>query len=63
MTLRDEGRRILAIVWKDLTTERRSKAGINAVAFMGILVLLLFGFAVGPDTNTLRAAAAISRPD
>jgi len=58
VTLRDEGRRILAIVWKDLTTERRSKAGINAVAFMGILVLLLFGFAVGPDTNTLRAAAA-----
>lgn len=58
MTLRDEGRRIWAIVWKDLTTERRSKAGINAVAFMGILVLLLFGFAIGPDTNTLRAAAA-----
>lgn len=58
MTLRDEGRRIWAIVWKDLTTERRSKAGVNAVAFMGILVLLLFGFAIGPDTNTLRAAAA-----
>jgi len=53
-----EWRRVWAIVWKDLTTERRSKAGLNAVAFMGILVLLLFGFAMGPDTNALRAAAA-----
>ncbi len=58
MTWRDEWRRMWAIAWKDLTTERRSKAGINAVAFMGILVLLLFGFAIGPDTATLRSAAA-----
>lgn len=58
MTWRDEWRRVQAIVWKDLTTERRSKAGINAVAFMGVLVLLLFGFALGPDTEALRRAAA-----
>ena len=58
MTWRDEGRRIAAIVWKDLTSERRSKAGLNAVAFMGLLVLLLFGFALGPDTEALRRAAA-----
>jgi len=54
----DEWRRVRAIVWKDLTTERRSKSGLNAVAFMGILVLLLFGFALGPDTEALRSAAA-----
>jgi len=53
-----EWRRVGAIVWKDLTTERRSKAGVNAVAFMGVLVLLLFGFALGPDTEALRRAAA-----
>ena len=58
MTWRDEGRRVAAIVWKDLTSERRSKAGLNAVVFMGLLVLLLFGFALGPDTEALRRAAA-----
>ena len=58
MAWRDEGRRVAAIVWKDLTSERRSKAGLNAVAFMGLLVLLLFGFALGPDTEALRRAAA-----
>lgn len=58
MSWRDDRRRIGAIVWKDLTSERRSKAGLNAVAFMGILVLLLLGFALGPDTEALRRAAA-----
>ena len=48
MSWSDEWRRVRAIVWKDLTTERRSKSGLNAVAFMGILVLLLFGFALCP---------------
>ena len=47
-----------AIVWKDLITERRSKAGFNAVAFLGVLILLLFGFALGPDAEALRNAAA-----
>ena len=51
-------RRVRAIVWKDLTTERRSKAGFNAVAFLGVLILLLFGFALGPDAEALRNAAA-----
>jgi heme exporter protein B len=51
-------RRLRAVVWKDLTSERRSKAGFNAVAFLGVLVLLLFGFALGPDTEALRSAAA-----
>jgi heme exporter protein B len=45
-------------MWKDLTTERRSKAGFNAVAFLGVLILLLFGFALGPDAQALREAAA-----
>jgi heme exporter protein B len=50
--------RARAIAWKDLTTERRSKAGLNAVVVLGVLVLLLFGFALGPNTAALRDAAA-----
>ena len=56
--LNSDWRRVRAIVWKDLTTERRSKAGFNAVAFLGVLILLLFGFALGPDAEALRDAAA-----
>jgi heme exporter protein B len=51
-------RRVRAIIWKDLTSERRSKAGFNAVTFLGVLILLLFGFALGPDAEALREAAA-----
>lgn len=58
MAFSSDLRRVRAIVWKDLTTERRSKAGFNAVAFLGILILLLFGFALGPDAAALRAAAS-----
>ena len=56
--MRDDWRRVRAIIWKDLTSERRSKAGFNAVAFLGVLILLLFGFALGPDAEALRDAAA-----
>ena len=58
MALGHDLRRVRAIGWKDLTTERRSKAGFNAVAFLGVLILLLFGFALGPDAEALRNAAA-----
>jgi heme exporter protein B len=50
--------RVGAVAWKDLTTERRSKANFNAVVFLAALMLLMFGFALGPDTASLRAAAA-----
>ena len=53
----DTWRRIRAIAWKDLTTERRSKAGFNAVVSLGITILVLFGFALGPDAQVLRDAA------
>jgi heme exporter protein B len=55
---RQDLRRVQAIIWKDLTSERRSKAGFNSVAFLGVLILLLFGFALGPDTEALRDAAS-----
>src|SRR5688500_17856718 len=52
-----EWSRVKAIVWKDLTAERRTKANFNAVVFFAALTLLLFGFALGPDDQALRAAA------
>ena len=58
MAFNDDIRRIRAIVWKDLTTERRSKAGFNAVAALGVTILVIFGFALGPDAQALRDAAA-----
>jgi heme exporter protein B len=58
MAWRDDWRRVRAIAWKDLTTERRSKAGFNSVAALGVTILVLFGFALGPDTRALRDAAA-----
>ena len=58
MTLRDEWRRARAVAWKDLTTERRSKAGFNGVITLAVTILVLFGFALGPDAQALRDAAA-----
>ena len=46
--------RVGAIVWKDLTAERRTKANFNAVVFLAGLILLLFGFALGPDQAAIR---------
>ncbi|MBK8249786.1 MAG: heme exporter protein CcmB [Gemmatimonadetes bacterium] len=57
MSWRDDWRRVRAVAMKDLTAERRSKSGLNAVTFLGVLVLMLFGFALGPDTESLREAA------
>lgn len=56
--LRRELARAGAVAWKDLTAERRTKANFNAVVFFAGLMLLLFGFALGPDVEALRAAGA-----
>jgi heme exporter protein B len=50
-------RRVRAVAGKDLTAEWRTRANFNAVTFFGALMLLLFGFALGPDVETLRRAA------
>jgi heme exporter protein B len=47
-----------AVAWKDLTAERRTRANFNAVVSFAALMLLLFGFALGPDTEALHRAAA-----
>jgi heme exporter protein B len=57
MAFRDDWMRARAVAWKDLTSERRSKAGFNSVAALGITILVLFGFALGPDAEPVRNAA------
>lgn len=46
---RNDLRRVMAVAWKDLLTERRAKAAFNAMAFFAALMLFTFGFALGPD--------------
>src|SRR5476649_1446015 len=58
MAFSNDWRRVRAIAWKDLTTERRSKAGFNGVVALGVTILVLFGFALGPDAQAMRDAAA-----
>jgi heme exporter protein B len=47
-------RRSWAIVWKDLLIEARTKQAFNAMVFFAALVLFIFSFALGPDTELLR---------
>lgn len=58
MSLAAELGRVRAVAWKDLTAERRTRANLNAVLFFAALMLLLFGFALGPDAEALRKAGA-----
>jgi heme exporter protein B len=57
MSWKLEAARVRAIVWKDLTAERRTKAHFNALVFFAALTLLMFGFAIGPDPERQRAIA------
>jgi heme exporter protein B len=43
---------------KDIRIEMRSKVALNQVAPFAIVVLLLFGFALGPDRRSLAPASA-----
>lgn len=50
-------RRAMALVRKDMITERRSKAAFNAMAFFAAMVLFIFSFALGPDAPSMSAGA------
>ncbi|MBI2080361.1 MAG: heme exporter protein CcmB [candidate division NC10 bacterium] len=50
--------RIWAVARKDLLTEGRSKETLNGLLFFAALVLLVFGFALGPDPARLSQAAS-----
>jgi heme exporter protein B len=57
MSASREFARVRAIIWKDLTAERRSKANFNAVVFFAALTLLMFGFSLNADPETMRKVA------
>lgn len=46
-----------AVARKDLLLELRSRTNLNAMLFFAATVLLIFGFALGPNADRLRAAA------
>lgn len=51
-------RRALLVLRKDLLLQWRTRARFVAVLGFGVTTLLLFSFAVGPDTTVLRQHAA-----
>ena len=55
--LRREASVALAIARKDATAELRGRQAIVRTLFFAAVVLLLFGFALGPDAARLAAAA------
>lgn len=55
--LRDEARTALAIAHKDALAELRGRHATVSTLFFAAVVLLLFGFALGPDAARLAAAA------
>ena len=56
-TLAAEGRVALAIARKDAMAELRGRHAAVSTLFFAAVVLLLFGFALGPDSARLSAAA------
>ena len=49
-------RRAFIVLWKDVLTERRSKAALNALLFFSLLLLFVFQFTLGGDRERLTAA-------
>ena len=47
---------ILAVALKDLSLEGRSREVLSGAAFFAVLVLMILGFALGPDSQRLRDA-------
>jgi heme exporter protein B len=48
--------RTFVVLWKDVLTERRSKATLNALLFFSLLLLFVFQFTLGGDRERLIAA-------
>ncbi len=49
---------VFNVIRKDLLIEWRGRARINATLFFAVMTLLLFSFAVGPDTTILARNAS-----
>ena len=49
-------RRAWIVLWKDVVTERRSKATLNALLFFSLLLVFVFQFTLGDDRERLVTA-------
>ena len=58
MSFSRELARTRAMTWKELRIEGRTMANFSSVLFLAVLMLLLFGFALGSNTEALQDAAA-----
>lgn len=58
MSWQHEIGRARAVAWKDLTAERRVLANFVSLSVLAVVILMLFGFAFGPETEAVRTAAA-----
>ncbi|HJR40729.1 MAG TPA: heme exporter protein CcmB [Gemmatimonadaceae bacterium] len=58
MSWQHELGRARAVAWKDLTAERRVLANFVSLSVLAVVILMLFGFAFGPETEAVRTAAA-----
>jgi heme exporter protein B len=56
-TIRREASIAVAIARKDAAAELRGRSAVVGTLFFAAIVLLLFGFALGPDASRLAAAA------
>lgn len=52
------GSQIVSVIRKDLLLEWRGRTRLLSVLLFGVVTLLLFSFAVGPDSVALKASAA-----
>src|SRR3990170_6472675 len=52
------GRALLAVVWKDLAAELRSRELISAMLVFALLVILIFNFALELDPRTRRTVSS-----
>ncbi len=50
-------RQVLAVLWKDLRTEARTKERLSAMCFFALLILLIFNFALKPGSQAVGYAA------
>lgn len=57
MTARTQLRIALAVARKDALAELRGRSALSSTLFFAALVLLVFGFALGPDSGRLAQAA------
>lgn len=56
--MKHAGSKVLTIVWKDLVSELRARDIVTSIMVFALLVIVIFNFAFGPDTENIEVIAA-----